>query len=163
MTIKLLAGLLCTTSLLLVGCDDGGDDDVNNASGNINAAAGDLEEAASEYGEEAADKLEEAREALHAEAVELREASTTPLTELRGSELAEHVRLRLAVAEEAVESNNFAAAKATLDKVQAVMANLPEEVQTQLSEAFELIDQAIEAEADAQKVRAVGDEVNPGE
>ncbi len=154
---------LLAASLLFVGCDDGGDDDVNDAAASIDAAAGEYAEAASEYGDEAADKLKEAEGDLAEAADQMRAAADVDLSTLSGAELAEQVRMRLADARTAIEAGNFDAAERVMEDVAAVKAELPEAFAAPIAEVQTLLDKAQSAEESAQKVRDLGTDLPSGE
>ena len=145
------------------GCEDSGEDDVGDAAASIEQAGAEYEEAAEEYADEAADELGEAREELAETAERLREQSERALTELGGAELAEQVRLRLARAEEAVESGRFDDADAILSEVKAVESRLPEEIAAQIESVRALVQKGQSAQESAEKVRDLGGALPGGE
>ena len=152
----LLAATLVAGTALFVGCDDGGDDDVGDANAKIDDAANDFSEAADEFADDAKDTLENAQDKLAETADKIREESEKALTDLEGSELAEHVRMRLEQAQESIENGDFAGAKTIMDKVAVVRDKLPEAIAEQVDTVQNLIAKGLDAQGAADKVRDLG-------
>ena len=152
----LLAATLVAGTAVFVGCDDGGEDDVSDANANIDAAADDYSEAADEFADDAKDTLENAQDKLEETADQLREQSEKVLTDLQGSELVEHVRMRLGEAQEHIENRDFAGAKSIMDKVAVVRDKLPEAIAEQVDTVQNLIAKGLDAQGAADKVRDLG-------
>ena len=158
-TLALAAGL----ALVAAGCGEAGDDDVSAAAANVEEAAGDYEEAAEEYGDKAADELEAAQDDLAEAAEQMRQESQIALDQLEGPELAEQVRVRLGSAQTAIENGNFDEAESIIAEVEAVQAQLPEAVSTQIASVKELLAKGQSAEDSAAKVRELSGGLESGE